>query len=241
LDIENISHVFNYDLPEDPEWYVHRVGRTGRAGKTGIAVSLLTVKELWRLRRIEGFTKQEITRIPIPTVEQIEEHRQKQMLEQMIERLQRGDYQQESRIVARLVEMGHDIQQIAATALKIARGEEVQRPIAPVSAVQEEKPPKPRRAAAPGKTKTVRDAASGSSEKGMVRLTLNAGKAHGVRPGDVVSTITYYAKFPGKAIGKISILDKHTLVDVPERFVEQALAPGGKYRICKRKAVLELA
>jgi len=62
LDIDDISHVFNYDLPMDPELYVHRVGRTGRAGKTGIAISLLTTKEIWRLRRIEGFTKQTITR-----------------------------------------------------------------------------------------------------------------------------------------------------------------------------------
>jgi ATP-dependent RNA helicase DeaD len=241
LDIENISHVFNYDLPEDPEWYVHRVGRTGRAGKSGIAVSLLTVKELWRLRRIEGFTKQAMTRIPIPTVEQIEEHRQTQLLEQMVDRLQRGDCQPEARIVARLVEMGHDTRQIAAIALKIARGEEKQRPIAPISAVPEEKSPKPRRETVRGKAKSPRETGSGSSEKGMVRLTLNAGKAHGVRPGDVVSTITYYAKFPGHDIGKISIYDKHTLVDIPERFVAQALAPGDKYRICKKKAALTLA
>ena len=90
LDIDDISHVFNYDLPEDPELYVHRVGRTGRAGKTGIAISLLTAKERWHLHRIEGFTKQTVTRMRIPTVEEIEEHREAQLLEQMMVWLQRG-------------------------------------------------------------------------------------------------------------------------------------------------------
>ena len=95
LDIDDISHVFNYDLPLDPELYVHRVGRTGRAGKTGIAISLVTKQEQWRLQRIEGFTKQPITRMQIPTVEQIEEHREGQLQEQMMAGLKRGDFQKE--------------------------------------------------------------------------------------------------------------------------------------------------
>jgi ATP-dependent RNA helicase DeaD len=248
LDIDNISHVFNYDLPEDPELYVHRVGRTGRAGKTGIAITLLTSKELWRLRRIEGFTKQPITRIQIPTTEEIEKHRETQLLDQISVCLQQGNCQGEAQIITKLVEMGHDALEIAATALKMARGEEKQRPIAPVSAVREERLAKPRLEIKRGRIdirrgiiNNGRKIAAGSSEKGMVRLTLNAGKAHGVRPGDVVSTITYYAKFPGNAIGAINILDKHTLVDVPQRFVEQALAKTGQYRIRKNAVTLKLA
>ena len=62
LDIDHISHVFNFDLPEDPEVYVHRIGRTGRAGKSGTALSLVTPNERWRLGRIEGFIKTSIAR-----------------------------------------------------------------------------------------------------------------------------------------------------------------------------------
>jgi ATP-dependent RNA helicase DeaD len=229
LDIDNISHVFNYDLPEDPELYVHRVGRTGRAGKTGIAISLLTFKELWRLHRIEKFTKQEITLIQIPTIEEIEEYRKTQLLEQMAVWLQRGDCQKESQIVAKLVEMGYDTLEIAAVALKIAKGEKKQRPIAQVSEIRDERLPKAKRDTKSGKTKSNRKVASSPGENGMVCLTLSAGKSHGVRPADVVGTIAYHADFPGSAIGEITILDKHTLVDVPQRFVAQALAKNGKY------------
>ncbi len=241
LDIDDISHVFNYDLPEDPELYVHRVGRTGRAGKTGIAISLLTAKELWRLRRIEGFTKQTVTRIQIPTVEEIEGHREEQLMEQMTVWLQRGRCQKELQMVNRLVEMGHDPLQVAAISLKIARGEEKQRPIAQISKVLEGRPPKARREIKRGNKGNGRNGANGSYEKGMARMTLSAGKSHGVRPADVVGTISYHANFPGNTIGNISIFDKHTLVDIPQQFVEQTLAKAGKYRIRKNAVTLEIA
>ena len=241
LDINDISHVFNYDLPEDPELYVHRVGRTGRAGKTGIAISLLTRKELWRLHRIEGFTKQEITRKQIPTAEEIEEHRETQLLEQMMIWLQRGRCQKELQMVNRLVEIGHEPLQIAAIALKMARGKEKQRHIAHISEVQEGRLQNSRHKIKSVERRKGRNGANGFSKKGMVRLTLGAGKSHGVRPADVVGTIAYHAKFPGNTIGAISILDEHTLVDVPQQYVEQTLAKSGKYQIHKKAVKLKLA
>jgi ATP-dependent RNA helicase DeaD len=241
LDIDNISHVFNFDLPEDPELYVHRVGRTARAGKTGIAISLLSVKELFRLHRIEVFTKQKITRMPIPTTEEIEKLREDRSLEQIQAKLQLGGCQKDLQMVTRLVEMGHEPLQIAATALNMARGEEQQRPIAPVSAVREDPPPKARTEIKRSPKTTGRVDTNNRREKGMVRLNLSAGKSHGVRPADVVGTLAYFANFPGNAIGEISILDKNTLVDVPQRYVAQALAKSGQYRIRKNPVKLELA
>ena len=241
LDIDDISHVFNYDLPMDPELYVHRVGRTGRAGKTGIAISLLTAKEQWRLRRIEGFTKQTITRINIPTAEEIEEHREAQLLEQLMGWLKRGRCQRERQMVTELAEAGHDPLHIAAVTLKMSRSEEKQRPIAPISEVQEGRPQKARSEIKRGKKRNGHNGGNGSNENTMVRLTLSAGKSHGVRPADVVGTIAYHANFPGNTIGAISIFDKHTLVDVPQQYVSQTLAKAGKYRIRKSAVTLELA
>lgn len=259
LDIDDISHVFNYDLPEDPELYVHRVGRTARAGKTGIAISLLGSKELWRMRRIEGFTKQPITRMQVPTIEEIEKHREAQLQEQVLNWLQRGSCQKEAQLVTRLVEMGHEPLQIAAAAINMARGEEKLRPIAQISIVKEEQSPKaPRDRRSPGNhprnvtnpsgeevkrvpTSNRRNVTRVSSEQGMVRLTLNAGKSQGVQPADVVGTIAFHANIPGDAIGKISIQDNLTLVDLPQQYVAQALAKTGKYRIRKSAVTLKLA
>jgi ATP-dependent RNA helicase DeaD len=241
LDIDDVSHVFNYDLPLDPELYVHRVGRTGRAGKTGIAISLVTKQEQWRLKRIEGFSKQPITRVQIPTVEQIEEHREGRLREQVMAGLKRSDYEKELRMVARLIEAGHDPFQIAAAALKIARGEEEQRPVSEISEVQESRPREVRRNIKPVRRDNRSSVTRGSSEKGMVRMTVNAGKRHGVRPADVVGTIAYHGNFPGHAIGDITIMDKYTLVDVPQEYVAQTLAKSGKYRIRKNAVMLTIA
>jgi len=240
LDIDDISHVFNYDLPDDPELYVHRVGRTGRAGKKGIAISLLTGQEKWHLRQIERFTKQEITRIPVPKAEDIEKHREDRLLEQMVVRLKSGDYQKELQIVARLGEKGYDAQQIAATALKIARGQDTDRPIAPISEVDEGRKQKPKTENKHGKKENSRGGSHTSHEAGMVRMTLNAGKSQGIVPADVVGTIARYAGFPGSAIGAIKILETHTLVDIPQQYVTQTLVKAGKIRIRKNAVTLKL-
>jgi ATP-dependent RNA helicase DeaD len=78
-----------------------------------------------------------------------------------------------------------------------------------------------------------------SREKGMVRLAINAGKAHGIRPGDIVGTIAYHADIPGHVIGAINIRQEHSLVDVPEQFVAKVL--DGNYRIRKQPIIVERA
>ena len=80
LDIDNISHVFNYDLPDDPELYVHRIGRTGRAGKPGIAISLVTPSEKRLLRQVESFAHQTIQRVGLPTEDDILVHREERLI-----------------------------------------------------------------------------------------------------------------------------------------------------------------
>lgn len=239
LDIEGISHVFNYDLPSDPEVYVHRVGRTGRAGKTGIAISLVTPQERWYLRKIESFARQEITPAVLPTVADIENRREAQLQERLLVWLRRGRFARERALIAELTEAGHDPLDIAAAALRVARREEKQRSIPPIEEVPE---PRPRTRT---REETARVSHStdhgprrprGVQEEGMVRLTLSAGRAHGIRPNDVVGTIAFYADIPGHTIGAIRIQEDHTFVDVPQQFVAQVLARAGTYRI-RRQAV----
>ena len=90
LDIDDISHVFNHDLPSEVEVYVHRIGRTGRASKTGIAISLITPAEHAHLRRIEAFTRQKFLRATLPSVEDIMQRRSAQLTEQVTVWLKRG-------------------------------------------------------------------------------------------------------------------------------------------------------
>jgi ATP-dependent RNA helicase DeaD len=160
--------------------------------------------------------------------------------------LKRARYRRERELVASLVEAGHDPVEIAAAALKMARAEEKQRPIAPVSEVQEsrrkeERPSRFERAGNRGFNISSPALQNISQEAGMVRLTLSKGRLHGVRPSEVVSTIATHANIPGSTIGKIHIQDRHTLVDVPEQFAAQVLAMAEKYRIQKQPVRVEMA
>lgn len=232
LDIEDISHVFNFDLPNDLESYVHRIGRTGRAGKTGTAISLVAPSEEFRIRKLESFTRQAILRAEIPTPEQILDKREEDLLNQLQVWLRRGRCKREQEIVAQLLEEGHDLLQVAAVALKLARAEEKQRPIEEVGEVRRRRNThRSVRSSTGGKKQRMADR---SHEEGMVRLTLSKGKNHGIRPNDVVGTIAAFANIPGRSIGKISIQKEFTLVDVPEQYVSKVMAQQGNYQIHKQ-------
>ena len=264
LDIDDISHVINYDLPQDPEIYVHRIGRTGRAGKTGVAMTLITPKEQWRFRRIENFTKQPIVQTALPTTEEIHKFREAQLREQVIVWLRRGRAKRERELVETLMEEGYDPMEIAAVALKLARSEEKQRPIAPISDVWDsrKRSQRPKQEYRQGTRKNGRNGTSAkngrngrngnssqndrnggnaSHEQGMVRIHLSTGKAQGIRVNDVVRTIAQHAGIPGHSLGKISIQARHTLVDVPEELVGQVLANNGSFRIGRQVVSVERA
>ncbi|MBL1173266.1 MAG: DEAD/DEAH box helicase [Chloroflexi bacterium] len=251
LDIENISHVFNYHLPDDAEVYVHRIGRTGRAGKSGVAITLLSPRERRRMREVEALTKQPVTRMELPTREDILKHREGKLVETLKVWLGRARYKRELEIVNQLVAEGFDPVAIAGAALKMARGDEKQRPIAEVAEVTDErrkkkdegerreKPERRERSDGAARSKRVRGEAS--HEAGMVRLRAKVGKVHGVRPNDVVGTIAFHADIPGYTIGKIRIEPKVTFVDIPEESLDKALAKNEEYRIGKHKFILEKA
>lgn len=244
LDIDDISHVFNYDLPMDAEVYVHRVGRTGRAGKTGIAISLVTPQEQWRIHRIESFTRQPIERGTLPTVEDIKQRREARLVEQLQVWLRRGRSRRERELAAQLVEEGHDPLDVAAAALKVARAEEKERPIDPITEVQEYRPREDRpwsRREAPRRDGPRQGRGRESHEPGMVRLLMSVGRTHGIRPNDVVGTIAFHANIPGHTIGAIRIQEDRTLVDVPQQYVDQVLDKGNGYRIRKHVVRVERA
>ena len=239
LDIDNISHVFNYQLPDDPEIYVHRIGRTGRAGKTGIAITFVSSAERRRLSRVEAFTRKKIQLATLPSEEDIHAKREASLTGKLVIWLKRGRFQHERELAEKMVAEGYDPLDIAAAALKVARGEDKQRPIHPVTRVEEVTPRVPNR----GSDREFRHNFSGenSHESGMVRLTLKMGRQHGVSPNEIVGVIASRAEIPGYAIGKISIQASRSFVDIPEEMVPQVLARTRDARIRRQAMELQVA
>ena len=117
IDVNDVEVVFNYDLPYDPEDYVHRIGRTGRAGRSGIAVSFVSGREIFKIRNIERFTKLRIRRGKVPSLQDVDEARNSQVLEKVRETLKGTDFKKQDPLVERLLEEGFSSTDIASALL----------------------------------------------------------------------------------------------------------------------------
>lgn len=122
LDIDDLEVVFNYDLPYDAEDYLHRIGRTGRAGRSGIAISFASGKEVFQIRQIERFTKVKIQRGKPPTVQEVEEARADVFLDQVRATLKGGEFAASEGLVGRLLEEGFSSTDVASALLHMLKG-----------------------------------------------------------------------------------------------------------------------
>jgi len=218
LDVERISHVVNYDVPNDVEAYVHRIGRTGRAGRSGIAVLFISPRERRMMTEIERYTGQRIAPMKMPTQADVAARRIGLFKDSIRRTVQEGDLDLYLTLVEELVEEGLELAEIAAGAARLARGDK------PLEIEVEPEPQQVPRA-----------------EDGMVRLFIGAGSRAGVRPGDIVGAIANEADVPGKAIGSIDIYDRFTFVEVPAQYQGQVLQRMARATIRGRPVEIRVA
>ena len=236
LDIDHVSHVFNVDLPHDPEAYVHRVGRTGRAGRDGIALSLVTPQDRGLLRRVVRAAGRDIPQAELPSIEDVQAIRAQRLLADVsasiddISDVDRG-------MVLDLVADGRDPMEVAAAAFALARRERNEAPLHPIQVPGARRGPSNR----PPHSSRQRDRGGRHNDAGYTKLVLDAGYDAGVLPGQVVSAIARTADIPGSALGKIDIRDSVTLVDVQANLADRVLAQSGDLRFGKRLAQIDRA
>ena len=120
--MDDVQAVFNYDLPYDGEDYLHRIGRTGRAGKTGMAISFASGREVYQIQQIERFTKVRMHRGKPPTATEVEEARAGAFLEKIRETLKKGEFRNQQPLVDRLLEEGFNSTDIASALLHELQG-----------------------------------------------------------------------------------------------------------------------
>jgi ATP-dependent RNA helicase DeaD len=244
LDIDDLGLVVNYDLPRDPEVYVHRVGRTGRAGKSGLAVSFADPSQRRDVQRIESYTKQKMDAADLPTVEDVQARREERFAARLTEHLDgpTSGAERDQALVTALVAAGRDPMDVAAAAIALARAETEAPALDSVRDVDFSNRSHSKGSRNGRKDRGPRSQPSTSShEDGMIRLALDAGKSRNVRPGQVVSALARTANVPGKAIGKISVQHRQTFVDVPQQYVDQVLAHDAGYRFGKHVVGVEIA
>jgi ATP-dependent RNA helicase DeaD len=243
LDVDRISHVLNYDIPYDTESYVHRIGRTGRAGRSGEAILFVTPREKGMLRAIERATRQQISEMPLPSVETVNDQRVSKFLSRITEALGKSGLD----VFRGLIERYQDEHNVPAVEIAAALALELQ---GDVPLLLKDAPRDKRPATAEGhsgrperkgerpdrRPRALRDAdprpprddrpprERKAPEVGMETYRIEVGHAHGVKPANIVGAIANEADLESRYIGRIDIHDDYSIVDLPEGMPREVLS-----------------
>ncbi len=255
LDVERISHVFNYDIPHDTEAYVHRIGRTGRAGRTGTAILFVSPREKRLLRAIEQATRQPIALLRPPTHADIADRRQERFKQQISETIA----SQELGFFEEMLEEFQNEHNIAMSEIAAALAYQLQRERPLVPDRNAVAPPEPARDEGYERERGERGERGGerpqrnrnprkenareasSTEAGMVRYRMDVGREHGVQPKHIVGAIANEAGLDSRHIGRIELHDAHSTVDLPEGMPEELFKHLQHVWVCNRKLNLRRA
>lgn len=194
LDIEGVSHVINYDIPQDPEFYVHRIGRTGRAGRSGVAITIISPREYRQLRLIENITKSKIKREKLPTIADVVERQKEGIKERVLRIIEEGKLGYYRSIIDSLIDE-YDPMDIAAAALKLSLDLEPANEDVDLDTVNF------------GNT---------GAKAGMVRLFLTLGRKDRTSPAEIIKLVSDESGISGGKIGSINIYENFSFVEVPE-------------------------
>jgi len=219
LDVERISHVINFDIPNDTEAYVHRIGRTGRAGRSGEAILFVAPRERHLLRAIEKATRQQIEPMELPSAETVNDKRIAKFTQRITDTLATRDLDFFRDIVVRYQQQ-HDADpvDIAAALAQLAQGDKPllvkdiitldKRPSRDEERPERARPDKPKR----GPRAPALEVPAGA---GVELYRVEVGHTNGVQPGNLVGAIANEAGLASSNIGRIEIYDAYSTIELP--------------------------
>ena len=217
LDIDHVSHVINFDLPSAPEVYIHRIGRTGRIGREGVAITLAEPREQRFLKNIERLTKQKIEIGRLPSESDLRKRRMEAIKESLRARVAQGGLEDARALIESLADE-LDVLDVAAAAVLLA-GDGAERAPAPPGGEPEQ---------------PVRE------RDGALRLLrISVGKDEGIRPGDLVGAIAGEAGISSSLIGAIKIHDDYSLAEIPEEIADQVVTALKRTKIRGHKVTIQ--
>jgi ATP-dependent RNA helicase DeaD len=193
IDIDNIEIVFNYDVPFDTDYYVHRIGRTGRAGKDGKAFTFIVGKDIYKLKDIQKYIKMKINRKSVPTLDDVEQAKLEKVENELMDYIDNNHLSKYINHIDNWVDNDYTAIEIAAALLKQSMSEPDQK-----------------------ETKQEMNSFGDTgAEAGMVRLFINKGRRDNISPRHIVGAISGETTLSGDLIGVIDIYENFTFVEVP--------------------------
>lgn len=224
IDVEDVTHVINYDLPQDSESYVHRIGRTGRANREGTAYSFACRKEMSMIRQIENTTKSKMLRKQIPTLADIYASKSEAIIDSIKETLESNSYEQFMQISKDLI-TEYGAEDVSASLIKLIFDKESNFDYTEDTL----------------QNNTVNNTNNANNDD-ISRLFLSVGRLDKVNTLDLVKFLDTTAGVKSKELGRIDILDKFTFIDVPSQLVDIIIEKSsGKKINNKRKVRIEVS
>jgi ATP-dependent RNA helicase DeaD len=230
LDVEQLTHIVNYNVPAAPEAYVHRIGRVGRAGRQGVAITLAEPREHRMLKAIERMTKARIAVEKVPTTADLRARRLELTQAALRESLLTDDLDG-FRVVVETLSDEFDVMDVALAAVKLAHE-------AAGVITEDEDIPEVAESARGGSQRRESGSRGRGPDGDLTRVFLNVGRESGIRPQDLVGAITGESSLRGRDIGGIEIADRFSLVEVPESVADEVIAALRRTTIKGRKATV---
>ena len=254
LDVDRISHVLDYDIPYDTESYVHRIGRTGRAGRKGDAILFVTPREKGMLRAIERATRQTIEPMALPTVAAVNERRVEKFFEKVTTALESSGAQALKEMLEQFErERNIPMAEIAAALAHLVQGKkplllDAREEAAAAKGFSNDRPeraPRSERFGDSGDRPERKPRAPRSEgpidDVPMETFRIDVGHAHMVKPGNIVGAIANEAEIDARHIGRVDIRTDYSLVDLPKGMPDDLLTYMQKVRVAGRPIQLRLA
>ncbi|WP_242861395.1 DEAD/DEAH box helicase [Cellulosilyticum ruminicola] len=234
IDVDDVDAVFNYDVPSDEEYYVHRIGRTGRAKRQGVSYTFAAGKELVKLRDIQRYTKSKIKLIKAPSIEDIQENKLTGIMDEVKAVLTEGGLSKYTAYVETLLdEVGDITEENYATSLEVAAAflkMTMDKLVMGASAEFSVEDLSARSGIAPSKF-----------DGNMVRLFINLGKKDNLQVSDLVKFIVLNCEIKGKEIGRVDMLEKFSFFEIPKNHLENVMTSLIGETLKGRKVNIEVA
>ncbi len=239
LDVDDIDLVINYDFPQDDEYYVHRIGRTARAGREGRAFSFIVGRDRYKLKDIQKYTNTTISRKDLPTLKDIEELSSANALDKIKEEINKEELGKYSKMVDGLIEEGFTSFDIAAALMKFYLKEASTEGHQELDMVDFGRKMFSKANDNRDKDNRARGKSKSANLGDSKRLYINIGSRNGVRARHILAALVQDGGIPSKLVGNIDIYDKFTFVDVPSDYADNVV--NNLSRIKGAKVIVEIS
>ncbi len=228
LDIKEVEAVINYEVPGKEDYYVHRIGRTGRAGREGSSFTLASGKEIKKIENIERYTKKQIRKRSVPTVDKVNEVKQDKFIRTIVDIIEKDGVGENRVLAGKLMEKGYDAETLIAAMIKklVKFDSSAERDLNDTI---------------PERKKFTRAKGSSRNIGNSVRFHVNLGKKQGIRPGDILGAIAGECNIPGSDIGAIEILDNYSFFNASSEHMDAILGRMEGSQIKGKDVVVEIS